>query len=125
MTESANRRHASRASIAIAVKNKIGDRIYLCQASDISADGIFLANVLDELHPTHSRCALEFCLPGSRTIIAARGRVVRQTANGRYHLMAVRFSTIAPSHRRMIHRYVKSPTVQHPSPTFLQPRHAA
>jgi hypothetical protein len=106
-----NRRLSHRAPIAMAVRKTVGNRVVLCQAADISAGGIFLASVLDELHPTlrEARCLLEFTLPGSRVPIAARGRVIRQVANGRFHLTAIRFATIAPSHRRLIQRYVRSP----------------
>ena len=121
-----NRRRTDRVPITIAVKKKIGRRVFVCQASDISAEGIFLASVLEELHPPDARCLLEFNLPGSRTVISAHGRVVRQAANGRYHLTAVQFSTIAPSHRRLIHRYVKNPSQRAIGSTpFLEPRRAA
>jgi c-di-GMP-binding flagellar brake protein YcgR len=121
-----NRRRTDRVPITIAVKKKIGRRVFVCQASDISAEGIFLASVLEELHSPDARCLLEFTLPGSRTTISAHGRVVRQLANGRYHLTAVKFSTIAPSHRRLIHRYVKNPSQRVPGSTpFLEPRRAA
>ena len=79
--------------------------------------------MLDELHPTlrEARCLLEFTLPGSRVPIAARGRVIRQVANGRFHLTAIRFATIAPSHRRLIQRYVRCPGAAPVSqPVFLR-----
>jgi c-di-GMP-binding flagellar brake protein YcgR len=121
-----NRRQTNRVPITIAVKKKVGHRTFVCQASDISADGIFLANVLEELHPPGAKCLLEFNLPGSRTTISAHGRVVRQVANGCYHLTGVKFSTIAPSHRRLIHRYVRNPCQRLPGCTsFLDPRRTA
>lgn len=104
-----NRRQSHRAHIAMAVRNRIGDRTYLCQAADISADGIFLASVHEGLLPSQAKCSVEFSLPGSEVLISARGRLVRQTMNGRYHLAAIRFAAIAPSHRRLIQRYVRSP----------------
>lgn len=105
----------------MAVREKIGDRVVLCQASDISAGGMFVATVSDELHPGDARCLLEFTLPGSRVPIAARGRIVRQTANGRFRLAAISFAAIAPSHRRLIQRYVRSPAaVPSAQPIFLR-----
>lgn len=109
----------------MAVRKTIGDKVVLCQASDISTDGIFLASVHDEPCPIQARCLLEFTLPGSRVTIAARGRVVRQDVNGRYALTAVRFAAIAPSHRRLIQRYVRAPAaVPAAPPIFLTPARA-
>jgi hypothetical protein len=115
-----NRRQSLRAPIAVAVKKKVGDRVLLCQASDISTEGIFVASVLDQLDPNDARCLLEFSLPGSTVVIAARGRVVRQAAKGRFHLSAIRFAAIAPSHRRLIQRYVRGPSAV-PPPPYLEP----
>ena len=36
------RRNSERAFIAIAVRKRVANRIFLCQASNISVDGIFL-----------------------------------------------------------------------------------
>ncbi len=111
-----NRRQCQRVPISIAVRKRVGEEVVLCQAGDISADGIFLASV-DE-SPSEARCLLEFSLPGSKTVISARGRVVRKVQNGRYQLTAVRFATIAPSHRRLIDRYVANPEFLTPPPAF-------
>jgi len=116
-----NRRQNPRAPIAVAVKQKVGESVHLCQASDISTDGIFVASILGQLDPVDAKCLLEFSLPGSPVVIAARGRVVRQAAKGRFHLSAIRFAAIAPSHRRMIQLYVRSPSTVPPPPPYLEP----
>jgi hypothetical protein len=121
-TSSSNRRHNTRARIAIAVKKQIGEKVFLCQASDISPDGIHVASVLDRFHDQSQSCSLEFSLPGSDVVISAKGRVLRQTIHDRYHLTAIRFSAIAPSHRRLIQRYVDGPEVAAPSPPFIPSR---
>jgi c-di-GMP-binding flagellar brake protein YcgR len=113
-----NRRQSRRVPISIAVKSRVGEEVLLCQAGDISADGIFLASVVES--PPAAKCLLEFSLPGSSTVISARGRVVRQIQNGRYQLTAVRFATIAPSHRRLIARYVANPEYPAAPPAFHQ-----
>ena len=113
-SSSNNRRQSHRARISIAVRLKLGGRVYLYQAANISTDGIFVASVLDETHTYQAKCLLEFSLPGSNVVITARGRILRQAINGRYHLTAIKFATIAPSHRRLIHRYIKGLSL--PSP---------
>jgi hypothetical protein len=102
----ADRRRAERAAVTIAVKQSINGQAYLCQASNISARGIFLARVFDDFFPGQARCLLEFSLPGSRERITARGQIVRQSRRGRLHLAAVRFFALFPSHQRLIDRYV-------------------
>jgi hypothetical protein len=115
------RRQSERAQIAIAVRQRIGGRTHLCQASNISTAGIFVAHVIEGALPAHGKCWLEFSLPGSNVLIAARGQVVRQKVHSRYLLAAIQFTSIAPSHRRMIGQYVEGPPVASPSPAFLSP----
>ena len=118
-----NRRSSRRARIAVAVKQKVGDRVDLCQAGDISPSGIFVASADDTGARKADRCLLEFSLPGSDVPIQARGKVVRRMAYRNYHLSAIRFSTIAPSHRRLIQRYVDAPPAEAPMPPFVRPPH--
>ena len=117
-----NRRTNERVPVSMAVKATMGRRWFLFQASDISPDGLFMAHVLDGSAPPGPKCLLEFSLPGSATVIAARGQVIRRINNGRYELAAVRFAAIAPSHRRMIREYVHHPVPPGTSaPVFLPP----
>jgi c-di-GMP-binding flagellar brake protein YcgR len=117
-----NRRHHQRALISIAVRKKVGQRVFLCQASNISTGGIFVAHVLEGAPPNPGKCWLEFSLPGSEVLIAARGTVVRQQRHTRYLLSAIRFASIAPSHRRMIQSYIHGPRhLAAAAPSFLPP----
>ncbi len=126
----------------MAVMEKYQEGIFLSQASDISAEGIFLATAADDVAGASSRslagqgedagspsanlrvpgakCWLEFSLPNSPVPIKARGKVIRQTQYHCYQLTAIQFATIAPSHKRLIQDYVSDPTTP-PSPTFLPP----
>jgi predicted metal-dependent TIM-barrel fold hydrolase len=97
----------------------VGQSIYLCQASDISPYGIFLAHVNEDTVPIAPKCWLEFSLPGSRTLISARAELVRQFVHARFLLSAMRFAAIAPSHRRLIASYVNGPPIAAPAPVFL------
>lgn len=120
MTEQ-NRRQNQRAQIAVAVRRRVGRRVYLCQAANISVDGMFMAQVRDGLPALPRKCWVEFSLPGTQEVIAARGVVVRQEAHSKFLLTGVRFASIAPSHRRMIEEYVRGPHVAALSPAFLPP----
>jgi len=117
---SQNRRLSQRAQIAIAVRKRVGNKIYLCQASDISTEGMFLAHVRDgQRLPGGSKCWVEFNLPGKPDVlIAARGVIVRQKAHARFLLTAIRFARIAPSHRRLISNYISGPHLAAAVPAF-------
>jgi hypothetical protein len=115
------RRRSKRSPITIGVKKLQGNRLSLCQASNICAEGIFIARVEGEPEGPGETCVLEFCLPRSDVPIRARGRVVRQRDYSRYHLSAVHFTAIAPSHRRLIRSYVESPQQNNEMPVFLPP----
>jgi hypothetical protein len=81
---------------------------------------MFMASMGEET-PVQGRCTVEFSLPGSSIVISAKAWVVRQMRKGRYYLTAVRFAAIAPSHRRLIGRYVSSPAfLPLGLPAFLQ-----
>lgn len=115
------RRREQRARISVAVKQRVGSRVQLCQAGNISSSGLLLATVFDALLPEPSKCWLEFSLPLSEQTISARATVVRQERKGHFHLMAVAFSTIAPSHRRAIERYLEGDPFAASLPAFAQP----
>jgi len=99
----------------------MGSDVSLCQASDISTEGMFLARATEDHRQPGQKCWLEFALPGSARTIVARGEVIRQFNYSDYHLTAIRFATLAPSHRRMISEYVDGPPVAARSPAFLPP----
>ena len=67
-----NRRDCRRARITIAVKKRVGEAASLCQAGDISRDGMLLAKAFEGLYGELPRCWLEFNLPGSDVTISAR-----------------------------------------------------
>lgn len=116
-----NRRQTTRAPISVAVRERFGDDVSLCQSSDISVEGMFLAQAAEDGRQPGEKCWLEFNLPGSARTIVARGEVIRQFNYSDYHLTAVRFATLAPSHRRMIQCYIDGPPVAARSPQFLPP----
>jgi len=116
-----NRRQTARAPISIAVKERIGSVVALSQSSDISTEGMFLARATEDHHCSGQKCWLEFNLPDSPRTIVARGEIIRQFNFDDFHLTAVRFATLAPSHRRMIQSYVDGPPVAARSPVFLPP----
>ena len=116
-----NRRQTARSPISIAVKERIGSDVALCQSSDISAEGMFLARATEDHRRSGQKCWLEFNLPGCPQTIVARGEIIRQFNYDDFHLTAVRFATLAASHRRMIQNYVEGPPVAARSPAFLPP----
>jgi len=104
------------------VRQKVEGEEFLCQAANINTHGMFLAKVHnDGLHPTDGKCWLEFSLPESEQLIRIKGELVWQELQGYYHLMAIRFLVIAPSHQRLITRYAHGEPLAAIWPSFLPP----
>ncbi len=117
----ANRRRNKRSLISIAVKLCLPRGELLGQASNISVQGLLLAYPDDDACALGEKLWLQFSLPGALDGIRARAEVIRTFRHGRYSLSAVRFCTLALSHRRMIQRYIRRPTLGHPTPAFMPP----
>jgi len=103
-----DKRKAKRAPIDIYLNKYMGGVPYLTRASDISQDGLSLAQLIEPQH-TARRVGLQFQLPGSEEVIYAEGEVVREWAEldaaSREH-SGVRFTLLTERHRRMIDAYV-------------------
>lgn len=104
------RRTADRVRISMAVRQQVESRVFVCQASNMSYGGMFLARVFEHCYEQAPKCRLEFGLPGGedRESLSVPARIVRQTRRGRYHLMGVRFSSLSPVHRRMLGQYLQT-----------------
>lgn len=103
-----DRRASERIRIALAVRQRVRNTVVLCQAGDLSPTGMLLARASGAAREEcQLKCWLEFGLPGTDDLIAARGRVVRDAARGPYYLMGVRFTSMAPSHRRRLGDYLR------------------
>lgn len=113
-----DRRSSNRVRVSVAVKQRMGDRVYVCQAGDLSSKGMLLARLDDDEFDDAKKCWLEFGLPGYSPQIAARGHVVRHHRRGKYQLMGVRFASIAPSHRRLIDNYIQCAPFPEPTQVF-------
>jgi len=102
-----DKRKAKRAPIDIYLNKYMGGVPYLTRASDISHDGLSLAQLIEPQH-TARRVGLQFQLPGSEEVIYAEGEVVREWAelDARRERSGVRFTLLTERHRRMIDAYV-------------------
>jgi hypothetical protein len=120
-TQPQERRRSRRSPITIGVKKLQGNRLSLCQASNICTEGIFIAQAEGEPEGGGDCCLLEFSLPTSDAPVRVKGRVVRQLEYNCYRLCAVQFTAIAPTHRRLIQGYVQGPSLAASAPPFLPP----
>ena len=100
-----DRRCAFRAPVVVAVKQRLGREVLLCQSADLSPEGMMLARVWDRHAATPRRCWLEFDLPGAARTIVARGALVREERRAPYQLLAFHFAALTPTHRRLIADY--------------------
>jgi hypothetical protein len=103
-----DKRNTKRAPIDIYLNKYMGGVPYMNRASDISPEGLSLAQLIEPQHNAR-RVGLQFQLPGSEEVIYAEGEVVREWAEldtARRERSGVRFTLLTERHRRMIDAYV-------------------
>jgi len=103
-----DKRNSKRAPIDIYLNKYMGGVPYMNRASDISPEGLSLAQLIEPQHHGR-RVGLQFQLPGSEEVIYAEGEVVREWAEldtARRERSGVRFTLLTERHRRMIDDYV-------------------
>ncbi len=103
-----DKRNSKRAPIDIYLNKYMGGVPYMNRASDISPEGLSLAQLIEPQHHAR-RVGLQFQLPGSEEVIYAEGEVVREWAEldtARRERSGVRFTLLTERHRRMIDDYV-------------------
>jgi hypothetical protein len=87
--------------------NKVlGESLFMCHASDISEDGIFLSKLLEPRY-RGKEVGLEFALPGNGEIIWARGEIVREGRRRRSEGSAIKFTILPEGFRRLIKKYIE------------------
>ncbi|MHB8420539.1 MAG: PilZ domain-containing protein [Myxococcales bacterium] len=99
-------RRRPRAPLNVLLNKVVGESMFMCHASDISEDGIFLSRLLEPSF-SGSEVALELALPGDEEILWARGEIVRQGHRRRCEGSAIRFTILPEAYRRKIQRYVE------------------
>ena len=74
-------RQSRRAPLDVYLNKVVDDDLFMCRATDISTEGIYLSRLI-EPEWEGSRVALEFALPGSGEVIIDRGGSRSATATG-------------------------------------------
>ncbi len=99
-------RRKPRVPLNVLLNKVIGESLFMCHASDISEDGIFLSKLIEPRY-RGKEIGLEFALPGDGEIIWARGEIVREGHRRRSEGSAIRFTIMAEGFRRLIKKYVE------------------
>jgi hypothetical protein len=102
MTDKRNNR---RVPLDIYLNKYISGVPYMTRSSDISEDGLNLAQLIEPQH-TGKRVGLQFQLPGSEEVIYAEGEVVREWVGSSKNGSGVRFTLLTERHRRLIDTYI-------------------
>jgi len=100
------KRESERAPLDIYMNKFILGIPYLTRASDISEQGLGLAQLL-EPSSAERRVGLQFQLPGFDEVIYAEGEVVREWGDEAMPRSGIRFLRLTERHRRMIDAYVQ------------------
>jgi hypothetical protein len=99
-----HRRHP-RAHLNVLLNKVMGESLFMCHASDISEDGIYLSKLIEPRKQV-TEVGLEFELPGDPGIIWARGEIVRESRRRRAEGTAIRFTVLPEAFRERIRSYV-------------------
>jgi hypothetical protein len=102
---SENSRKNERAALDLYINKIIGDEPHLARVRDISTGGLFLYKLI-EPEIADGEFGLEIKLPDSDEVIWAVGEVVRQEQYDDAEGVALRFTRLAESDRRLIEGYV-------------------
>lgn len=102
-----DKRNKTRARLDVYLNKYVQGVPYMARASDISTEGLSLANLIEPYH-AGKRVGLQFQLPGSEEVIYAEGEVVREWVGSNDDEGAgIRFTLMTDRHRRMVGTYVE------------------
>ena len=100
-------RQSRRAPLDVYLNKVVDDDLFMCRATDISTEGIYLSRLI-EPEWEGFRVALEFALPGSGEVIWAGGEIVRDGHRGDADGSGIRFTALPDHYRRLIEDYVQT-----------------
>ncbi|HCF59318.1 MAG TPA: PilZ domain-containing protein [Myxococcales bacterium] len=100
-----NQRQSRRAPLDVYLNKFIKGVPFMVRARDISTEGIYLTQLI-EPENGDDKVGIQFSLPGTKEVIYAEGRIVRESDNGRGSGHGIRFTLLTDHHRRLIERYV-------------------
>src|ERR1041384_324043 len=90
------RRETERVPAVFAVKKAVGRHVQLCQAEDVTPDGMSMKRPRGTFMVPRTEIDLTFSLPGSQEEISARGVVVHDVIVGGFRRTGVRFIAVRP-----------------------------
>lgn len=102
-----NERTNRRVRLDIYLNKIVDDQPFMCRATDISVDGIYLSRLIEPEFAGQA-VSLEFCLPGSREVLWARGEIVRSGLRAGAEGSGIRFTAVPSRYREAIHEFVLS-----------------
>ena len=98
-------RRSRRARLDVYLNKVVDEELFMCRASDISTDGIYLSSLI-EPRLDGERVGLEFTLPGHDEVIWAGGEIVRDGIRGLADGSGIRFTALPDRYRQLIADYV-------------------
>jgi hypothetical protein len=104
---SSERRRKPRLHVGFYAHELVNDEIHRCFTVDLSPTGVRLEHPMGAVARPGSAVQMELPLPGTRDPIWARGELVHESAGSVFHTSAVRFTTMASSHRRALAEWLR------------------
>ncbi len=101
-----DKRRQPRAALNIFVNKVVGEQVFMCRATDVSTDGIYLSSLI-EPELDQSRVGVEFSLTPDGEVLWASGEIVRDGLRGGARGSGIRFTAIPEAYRGMIESYIR------------------
>ncbi len=100
-----DKRRTPRTALNIYVNKIINEEVFMCRATDVSTEGIYLSRLI-EPDLDGKRVGVEFSLTPRGEVLWATGEIVREGMRGEATGSGIRFTSIPDAYRGMIREFV-------------------
>ncbi|MFW5878897.1 MAG: PilZ domain-containing protein [Myxococcota bacterium] len=100
------KRRRPRAALDIYVNKIVDDQLFMCRATDISSEGIYLSSLI-EPELDGKKVGVEFSLRPKGEVLWATGEIVREGLRGGAKGSGIRFTALPDTYRQIIESYIE------------------
>lgn len=105
-----DQRSKPRAELDIYVNKIVDEQVFMCRATDVSTEGIYLSSLIEpDLDGRH--VGVEFSLSPKGEVMWAAGEIVREGMRGGARGSGIRFTRLPEIYRGMIDRFIAAGSV--------------
>ena len=102
-----DKRTTQRRPLNIYVNKIIDEQVFMCRATDVSTEGIYLSSLI-EPELDGKKVGVEFSLSPKGEVMWAAGEVVREGMRGGARGSGIRFTAIPEAYKARLERFVEA-----------------